>query len=116
MKTLHSFGFWFPLLLFGLHQLSQKVIGLELLWVDFYLDPFCLTALFFPLLQWERKMLYGQAKLSRLEILLIFVVLVILFEGLLPYFFEQFVADFWDVIAMALGLGWFMFFDDRIAT
>tara|TARA_R110002072_G_scaffold45463_1_gene126464 strand:+ start:165 stop:515 length:351 start_codon:yes stop_codon:yes gene_type:complete len=113
MKTLLKFSYIFPLFLFIVHQVSQKILGLEFLFFDFYLDPFCLTALFFPLLKLERKILFGQDKLNLLELLLIFMVLVIVFEGILPFYFKQFVSDFWDVVAMALGTIWFVIFEKK---
>lgn len=113
MKTLLNFSFLFPLFLFIVHQLTQKVLGLEFSFLDSYLDPFCLTALFFPLLKLERKILFGQNKLNLLEILFIFMVLVIIFEGILPLYFKPFVYDFWDIVAMALGVVWFMIFEQR---
>lgn len=115
MKTLLKFSYIFPLFLFIVHQVTQKILGLEFLFFDSYLDPFCLTALFFPLLKLERKILFGQDKLNLLELLLIFMVLVIVFEGILPFYFKQFVSDFWDVVAMALGTIWFVIFEKKTA-
>jgi uncharacterized membrane protein YhaH (DUF805 family) len=116
MKSLLKFSFLFPLILFLSHQLTQKVLHLEISFIDYYLDPFCLTALFFPLLKIERKLLFDQKAFSNLELVIIFTFLVAIFEGLLPYFYQQFTSDIWDILAMALGLLWFVFFDSLKQT
>ena len=104
------FSFWVPALLFVIHQILQKLIGVEIPFVDFYIDPFCFSALTMPLYMWERKMLFHQSGISKLEMLVLLTFLILFSEVVLPYFSSQFIADLLDVLMILLGGVWFYCF------
>jgi hypothetical protein len=88
----------------------QKGMGIQFRFLDFYLDPFCFSALALPLFVLERKMLFKQTNISKLELYILVLFLIIFSEVILPYFFSQFVADVTDVFAIVLGGLWYSWF------
>jgi hypothetical protein len=116
MRKHLSFSFFLLTLLFLLHQLIQKGLELNLPFIDSYFDPFCFIALSLPLVQLERQILFKQEKLSKVEAFLVFLILALISEFLLPLLSVQFVYDPLDFLAMSLGYVWFIFFDHRAVT
>ena len=101
------FSFYIPAALFITHQIMQKGMGIQFRFFDFYLDPFCFSALIVPLFVWERKLLFKRTNISKLELCILVLFLIIFSEVILPYFFPQFVADVTDVFAIVLGGFWY---------
>jgi hypothetical protein len=111
MKNLFlHFSFWVPAFFFIIHQILQKLIGVEIPLVDFYIDPFCFSALTMPFYVWERKILFHQSGISKLEMSILLTFLILFSEVVLPYFSSQFVADLLDVLMILLGGVWFYCF------
>lgn len=102
-----------PLALFVLHQLMQKVLGVHVAVMDNYLDPFCLGALGLYAIQLERRWLFGINRLSKVDILLVTVFLILVSEVLFPYFSTRFIQDSRDAISISLGACWFMIAEYR---
>jgi hypothetical protein len=103
-------SFLVPAFLFIIHQIFQKLIGVEIPLVDFYIDPFCFSALTIPIYVWERKILFHQSGISKLEMSILLTFLILFSEVVLPYFSSQFVADLLDVLMILLGGVWFYCF------
>jgi|TARA_B110001469_G_scaffold122756_1_gene133849 hypothetical protein len=103
-------SFLVPAFLFIIHQILQKLIGVEIPLVDFYIDPFCFSALTIPIYVWERKILFHQSGISKLEMSILLTFLILFSEVVLPYFSSQFVADLLDVLMILLGGVWFYCF------
>tara|TARA_B100000508_G_C11448280_1_gene272585 strand:+ start:592 stop:933 length:342 start_codon:yes stop_codon:yes gene_type:complete len=103
---LNHWSFIFPLIVFLGHQTTQKALHLSLPFLDNYLDPFCFTAIAFPLIVLERSWLFSQNKHSKIDLLIIFIFLAIVSEVLLPALSHQFVQDPWDILSMLFGFIW----------
>lgn len=105
-----------PLVLFGLHQLLQRVLDVPLEWLDNYLDPFCAGALGLHLIAFERKLYFGQKHLTLVDILITTGVIIIASEIIFPYFSDRFVADWKDAIAITAGMVWYIVTATRYRT
>ncbi|MFA0964478.1 hypothetical protein AB9P05_21910 [Roseivirga sp. BDSF3-8] len=106
-RTLLHYGFLIPALLFLIHQLLQRVLGIALPFADAYLDPFCMGALAPYLLITERTYLFGEGKLLWLDLSLLYVTLVAVSEIIFPFLSDRFYTDWWDALAILLGIIWY---------
>ena len=95
--------FWFCLLLFALHQLLQKGLGIHLPFLHAYLDPFLSMPILLGLLDWERRWRYGWRPLQVWEIAVTTLLFAFLFEWAFPRWNTRLTADLWDVPAYAFG-------------
>lgn len=108
-KVLLHYGFLIPLILFGVHQLMQRVLEISVPFADAYLDPFCAGAMAPYLLMVERKYFFDDSRLSLLDLATLFAVLTAVSEVVFPLFSERFVTDWWDALAILLGILWYRF-------
>ncbi|MEO1050149.1 MAG: hypothetical protein AAFX87_05975 [Bacteroidota bacterium] len=109
MRKLVSGGGWcIPLVCFIVHQLLQKVLEVNMQWLDWYLDPFCLGAISLYGLQLERQYFYQQLKLGSADILMTTLFLIVVSEVVFPYLSNQFVQDWRDAVSICLGTAWFV--------
>lgn len=106
-KRVTHFSFWFPAILFITHQLSQKVLGLHIPFIDFYLDAFCFGAIVPVLMLIERQWLFKQSRYSSVEFVSLLIFLILVSEVLLPFISTNFIADMYDALAILLGGVWF---------
>ena len=97
-----------PFVLFLLHQYTQIWLGLRIVWADYYLDPFCAGALALSAIAFERRLFFGQQRLTLADIGVTTGYIIFVSEFLFPYFSDRFVADWADVIAILAGVGWFL--------
>ena len=102
------YSWMIPLSLFLLHQLTQIWLGLWIVWADFYLDPFCAGALSLSAIAFERRLFFGQQRLTRADIGVTTGYIIFVSEVLFPYISDRFVADWADVVAIMAGAGWFL--------
>lgn len=107
MRRFLSYGFLGPAILFILHQVLQKLLGINLPLADACLDPFCFGALVPHFLEWERTRLFRRKPLSRLDLVILALYLALLSEWLLPAISDRFTADFYDVVCIFSGCLWF---------
>ena len=107
IKRLLHYSFLVPCVAFFAHQIIHKIVGLSFPLADNYLDPFCFGALVPPLLLLERKLLFNQTNYSKLELMLLLIVLVVFSEVFLPFVSDRFIADSIDVGLIVLGGGWY---------
>ncbi len=95
--------FWVSLLLFIMHQILQKGMGIHLFFLHAYLDPFLTMPLILGILNWERRWRYGAAPLQLWEIAVVTIGVSLLFEWGLPHWDHRATADAYDVVAYGLG-------------
>lgn len=106
MHTLRSPLFIFCVLLFVLHQLLQKVLQLNISWVDSYIDNILAMPIILSLWQVEKILLFRKGaayKLSLLEIGVATIYFSLITEILFPLFSEDFKGDRMDVVAYLIG-------------
>lgn len=106
MAILKSPVFIICLVLFLLHQFLQKVLAVHIPIIDPYLDSFLTMPILLTLLVVERRFLFRRGSTYCLSIgsivaATIFVALVV--ELVFPALSDRFTADWWDVLAYALG-------------
>lgn len=99
---------WFigVLLLFSMHQIMQKVLGINMLLLDSFLDPLLFMPILLHLMLWERRFLFGKGShyiLSRQRIVCIWLFVSVLCELLFPYWSDRFTMDYWDVLCYGIG-------------
>lgn len=106
MSILKAPAFIICVILFLLHQFMQKILGVPIAVLDPYLDSFLAMPILLTLLVVERRLLFRRGPAYCLSIgsivaATIFVALVA--ELVFPVLSERFTADWWDVLAYALG-------------
>jgi hypothetical protein len=92
-------------LLFLGHQYLQLIMGINITFLDNYLDPTVLMPTLLFAVLWERRILLKNKNmvLSYTEILGYFLLVVIFGEIIFPLFSDRFIADYWDILAYAIG-------------
>jgi len=90
-------------IVFLIHQILQKGLEVNIPFLDNYLDPFCLGVIAAFLFGLQHRWLFPERKISTLELLVLIAMLSLISEVLFPYLSDQFVADWRDVVAIALG-------------
>ena len=92
-------------LLFLFHQYLHNETDINITFLNNYLDPFVLMPLLLYAVLWERRIVLKNKNmvLSYTDIFGYFVLMVILGEVLFPFASEKFTADYWDILAYALG-------------
>jgi hypothetical protein len=92
-------------LLFLGHQYFQLIMGINITFLDNYLDPSVLMPTLLFAVLWERRILLKNKNitLSYTEILGYFLLVVIFGEIILPRISDRFTADYWDILAYAFG-------------
>lgn len=114
IRTFWHFSFWIPAILFVVHQIIQKGLGIQFIFFDYYLDPFCFSALTLQLFVWERNLFFNQLTILKLEVVVLVLFLIVYSEFVLPYLFSQFIYDGWDIVAIILGGIWFYSFNSNL--
>ena len=92
-------------LLFLFHQYLQNETDINIRFLNNYLDPFLLMPLLLYAVLWERRIVLKNKNmvLSYTEIFGYFVLMVLMGEVLFPLISKKFTADYWDILAYALG-------------
>jgi len=87
------------------HQCLQLILGINIAFLDNYLDPAVLMPILLIAVLWERRILLKNKNivLSYTEILGYFLLVVIFGEILFPLLSDRFIADYWDILAYAIG-------------
>ena len=90
---------------FLVHQYLQMLVQVNIPLLDNYLDPVMVMPLLLYAVLWERRIFLKNKSivLSYTEILGYFLLVVIFGEILFPIISEKFTADYWDILAYALG-------------
>ena len=112
MRILKSPVFLICCLLFLVHQLLQKVLEIKLPVIDAYLDSFLLMPILLTFLVVERRWLFRRRSgycLKLLDIVIATLFIAIVAELVFPALSHRFTADWWDVLAYALGSSLFYF-------
>jgi hypothetical protein len=92
-------------LLFLAHQYLQRLMHFNIPFLDNYLDPIVLMPLLLYAVLWERRILLknNDIELSYAEVLGYFLLVVIFGEIIFPLLSDKFTADYWDILAYAIG-------------
>lgn len=102
-----TWGYLIAAVLFSLHQLSQKLLGVALPLVDSYLDPFLSIPLLLGLACAEQRWLLGRRadeSFTAVEVTAMTMALAVLFEEGFPRIDPaQQTRDTWDYVAYGAG-------------
>ncbi len=111
MRTFRHPVFVICALIFALHQLTQKGLGVSIPVADAYLDNLLCLPILLSLLLAERRWWWRRADyiIPASEVAIITIFLTLLFELAFPYWSAAFTADYWDAAAYAVGAGLFYF-------
>lgn len=96
-----------------LHQISQKIFGINLPYIDSYLDPLLFMPILLQFLLWEKRIVFNKGYdfvFSIEELIVYFLLLSLISEILFPFLNDFFVADPMDVICYGLGTVLFSLF------
>lgn len=90
--------------LFFLHQLTERVFHVDLVWIDSFLDPLLCFPLLLPILEFEWKRYYAErGSLSKAELAMLAFLFALLFEFAFPKINPAFVFDWLDFFFYGLG-------------
>ncbi|PWL32168.1 MAG: hypothetical protein DCO95_03030 [Roseivirga sp. XM-24bin3] len=103
------YSFLVPAILFGLHQALQHLFHLKIHFLDNYLDPFCFSAIFLMIYQWQRSWWVEGERIQMLEIIAWVFMLSFISEVLFPLLSVAFTPDWYDVLSITIGGAWFAF-------
>lgn len=106
MKILQSPVFILCSVLFVLHQLLQKGLGLHIPYLHAYLDNFLAMPIILTLLLAERRLLFRKGNgyiLTALDVLLATLYVSLISELLFPLFSDRFTTDWLDPVLYGLG-------------
>lgn len=112
MAVIKNPYFFIPLLLFTGNQILEKGFGIFIPWVHSYLDDlFALPVILGITLLIYRRIhpLREKFRFKKEHVIVAFIYLSIVFEGLLPWYSDRYVRDIWDVLFYALGAVTFYF-------
>ena len=110
MEVLTRPGWYVAFAVFLLHQFVQYRLGWRIPFIDAYLDPALCLPIVLGLWMAEAEYRYGFRRLNALEVTVVAVFLAVLFEEGFPRWQPEFVRDWWDYPAYALGGLWFWYF------
>ncbi|NUQ26157.1 MAG: hypothetical protein HUU34_19580 [Saprospiraceae bacterium] len=98
-------------LVFVLHQITQKILGISIPVADAHLDNVLCLPILLSMLLAERRWWWRRADyvIPASEVAIITIFLTLLFELAFPYWSAAFTADYWDAAAYAVGAGVFYF-------
>ncbi len=110
MKVLNNLFFVGCLLLFVLHQVAQKGLGLRLPLADNYLDNLLCLPVFLGFWLAERRLLWNQHRLAAFETGAAWIILSFVFEVIFPRLSSGFTPDWADVALYGAGALIFYFY------
>lgn len=99
---------WFIaiLTLVAAHQITQKILGLNVAILDYYFDPLLFMPILLHLILWERRFLFRKGiryVLSWVQILSILIFVSVLCEYFFPRWSNNFTMDYWDILCYTIG-------------
>lgn len=102
---MHKNAFILLLVIFAIHQFIQKILEVNMPFVDGYLDDIICIPIILQLWNWEKQYLLDDSNYSihLIESLLLTILLSLLFEYVFPWLSPAFTFDLYDFIAYALG-------------
>lgn len=117
MEILKSPVFVISCILFGAHQVLQKIFHVPIPFVDLYLDNLLAMPIILTLLLSERRILFKRGRNYRLPVLDVVVAtiyIIFIAEVIFPMLSEDFRTDWWDVLFYALGSVLFLLTINRL--
>ena len=103
MKVFRNPWWWLAVVLFVVHQVVQKGVGLDTGVLDDYLDPALAAPILLGLWVAERTFIWRSGRLTLLETAVATLVLAVIFEEVYPRFEGGFSRDAYDYLFYALG-------------
>jgi hypothetical protein len=101
--------YWLELIIFLLgisHQITQKILGLPLVWFDNYFDDLLAVPFVSTCVLWmENFVIYRvhTRKHSFYQLMFLFIIISIFFEFIAPKYSEHYFYDLLDIIYYFLG-------------
>ena len=92
-------------MVFLVHQLLQRGLGVQLPFIDAYLDPFAAGVLAPAGIVIERRLIWRMPdpRLTFWQVVIVVGMVALISEALLPRWFDGFVRDGWDYLAFFAG-------------
>lgn len=93
-------------LLFVLHQIAQKIMGLPIPLIDSYLDSLLAMPIILGLLLWERRVLFRKGnhyRLSGQEVTIATLFIAFVSEIVFPWLSQKFTFDWPDLLLYTTG-------------
>ena len=106
MKILKSPVFIVCCLLFILHQILQRLLGISMPLVDQYLDMLLAMPIILTLILAERRILFRRGEsyfLPVLDVVIATIFIALVSEVIFPALSDRFTADWLDVIFLIVG-------------
>lgn len=116
MNIFRNPAWLFCVLLFVLHQISQKILGWNIAILDSYLDPLLCLPIFMGMMLAERRFFLKKINHNKVytfsifETILISITLSIIFEEGFSRWSDEFTKDYFDYVFYFAGALFFYFF------
>ena len=98
--------FFIRVLLFGLNQILEKSLGIFIPWVHEYLDDLLaipvILGITLQIYRWIHP-LRAAFRFKKEHVIVAFLYVSLVFEGFLPWYSDQYIRDFWDILCYGLG-------------
>jgi hypothetical protein len=89
-----------------IHQLIQKILGINIPLADSFLDPILFMPILLHLILWEQRFLFRKDYsyiLSWRQMITVLIFVSILTEYFFPQWNNNFTMDYWDIICYLIG-------------
>ncbi len=98
--------FFIPVLLFAGNQVLEKGFGIFVPFVHAYLDDLLaipvILGITLQIYRWIHP-LRQNFRFKKEHIFVAFLYVSVVFEGFLPWYSDQYIRDFWDILCYGLG-------------
>lgn len=112
MNVFKNLYFFIPVLLFAGNQVLEKVFEIFIPWVHAYLDDLLalpvILGITLQIYRWIHP-LGEDFRFKKEHVIVAFLYVSVVFEGILPWYSEVYIRDFWDTLCYGLGTIFFHF-------
>jgi hypothetical protein len=115
IKPLLSKCFWIPASLFILNQILEK-LNWSHWWLRSYLDDILVLLVILPVIEVLMRLVTRNRffKLDLPMVITAFLMLVVIFEWMLPNLSNRYTSDLWDVLCYAIGMFVYLLCNNKI--
>ncbi|GMQ27702.1 hypothetical protein Aconfl_03440 [Algoriphagus confluentis] len=111
MHVIKNPYFFIPVVFFAGNQVLEKGFGIFIPWIHSYLDDLLalpvILGITLQIYRWIHPM-RETFRLKKEHVFVAFLYVSLVFEGILPWYSDHYVRDYWDILCY--GIGSFVFY------
>jgi hypothetical protein len=103
---------------FLIHQFVERILRINIPFIDSYLDPLLIMPILLHLVVLERRIVLKNAsyRLPLLHITGYFILICLFGEVIFPYINSAFISDLWDIFFYAIGTLFYIIMSNKYTT